>query len=140
MNQPWKVVLAFVGVFVAGAICGGPLAGWLRERQQAHRPAFAERTMRRFEHELKLTETQKERVLPILLRAQQEWRQARQENVKVLTGVIDRMHTDLSAELAPEQQARLEEMRKEFRSRAERFRGRVTEPDRRLPATAPSKS
>lgn len=96
--------------------------------------------MRRFEHELKLTETQKERVLPILLRAQQEWRQARQENVKVLTGVIDRMHTDLSAELAPEQQARLEEMRKEFRSRAERFRGRVTEPDRRLPATAPSKS
>ncbi len=96
--------------------------------------------MHRFERELKLTETQKERVLPILLRAQQEWRQARQDNVKVLTAVIDRMHTDLSAELAPEQQARLEEMRKEFRARAERFRGRPTDPDRRPPANEPAKS
>lgn len=96
--------------------------------------------MRRFEHELKLTDSQKERVLPILLRAQQEWRQARQENVKVLTGVIDRMHADLSAELAPEQRTRLEEMRKEFRVRAERFRGRVMEPDRRAPENAPVKS
>jgi hypothetical protein len=140
MNQPWKVILAFAGVFVAGAICGGPLTGWIRERQQENRPPFAERTMRRFEHELKLTDAQKERVMPILLRAQTEWRQARQENVKVLTGVIDRMHTDLSAELSPEQRIRLEEMRKEFKVRAERFRGRVIGPDRRPAESTPVKS
>ena len=26
MSQPWKVILAFAGVFLAGAIAGGPLA------------------------------------------------------------------------------------------------------------------
>src|SRR4051812_38380816 len=131
MNQPWKVILAFVGVFVAGAICGGPLAGWVIARAQDNRPAFADRTMHRFEKELVLTEAQKEKVFPILTRAQKDWRQLRQDNVRNMMVVIDRMHEELSAELTPEQRVKLEVMRKEFRARAERFRGRVNDRERR---------
>ncbi|HTO02118.1 MAG TPA: hypothetical protein VL069_00385 [Opitutus sp.] len=125
MNQPWKVVLAFVGVFLAGVICGGPLLDWVRERSDANRPPFAERTMRRFEKELKLTVAQKEKIEPVLLRTQTQWRQFRQENVRNLMGVIDRMHADIEVELTPEQRVKLEAISNEFRSRAERFRGRI---------------
>ena len=127
MNQPWKVILAFGGVFLAGVICGGPLLDWIGERADAKRPPFAERTMRRFENELNLTEVQKEKIEPILLRTQTEWRQFRQENVRNLMGVIDRMHLDVAAELTPEQRVKLEAISNEFRARAERFRGRIRE-------------
>lgn len=137
MNQPWKVIVAFLGVFVAGIICGGPLAIWLRDRQLDNRPAFAERTMQRFERELKLTEEQKKRILPILLKTQREWRQARQENMRSMTAMLDKMHTELAAELTPEQREQLEKMRAEFRSRAEHFRGRFTDRDHRPPLDGP---
>jgi hypothetical protein len=129
MNKPWKVILAFTGVFVAGLVCGGPLLDRLRARAEANRPPFAERTMKRFEKEFHLTEAQKQRIEPILLRAQKDWRQHRQDNMRNLTGVIDRMHVELAAELTPEQRGRLEEISNEFRQRAERFRGRIREPE-----------
>ena len=135
MNQPWKVILAFAGVFLAGVICGGPLLDWVRERSEAKRPPFAERTMRRFENELNLTEVQKGRIEPILLRTQTQWRQFRQENVRNLMGVIDRMHADIAAELTPEQRTKLEAISNEFRARAERFRGRIHDQER--PPSAP---
>ena len=134
MNQPWKVILVFVGVFLAGVICGGPVLDWVRERSDAKRPPFAERTMRRFEKELNLTEVQKEKIGPILLRTQTQWRQFRQENVRNLMGVIDRMHSDVAAELAPEQRVKLEAISNEFRTRAERFRGRIREQEQEPPA------
>jgi hypothetical protein len=135
MNQPWKVVLAFVAVFVAGLICGGPLLNWAKERLQENRPPFAERTMRRFEKELELTEAQKERITPILQRTQTDWRQFRQDNMRNLVGVIDRMHVDVAAELNPDQRGKLEVISNEFRKRAERFRGRVHDQER-APANA----
>lgn len=135
MNPHWKVILTFVAVFAAGAVCGGPIADWIRERQQQNRPPFAERTLRRFERELELSSAQKEKIYPILLAAQKNWRQLRQDNVHNLTSLVDRMHADVSAELNPEQRAKLETLRKEFRARAERFRG-----DRRTEAVTPPSS
>jgi predicted amidophosphoribosyltransferase len=124
MNQPWKVILAFAGVFVAGAICGGPLADWARKWHHQNRPPFAERTMRRFERELHLTPEQKEKIAPILRRAQTDWKQFRQENFRNLTGVLERMHVELSAELDATQRQKLEGISQELRARAEQFRGR----------------
>jgi len=138
MNTPWKVILAFAGVFVAGAIFGGPFADWIKELRQNNRPPFAERTMARFEKEFELTEAQKEKIMPILVRAQKDWRQLRHDNVRNLTALVDRMHLELSAELTPDQQKKLEGISKEFRSRAERFRGRVLDQERRRDAGGPS--
>lgn len=127
MNQPWKVVLSFVAIFVAGMLCGGPALKWIQERADEKRPPFAERTMLRFEKEFNLTDAQKQKIEPILLRTQRDWRQHRQDNMRNLMGVIDRMHADVAAELTPEQRGRLTEISNEFRARAERFRGRIRE-------------
>jgi hypothetical protein len=137
MNKPWKVILAFAGVFVAGVICGGPLLDRIRARAEAKRPPFAERTMKRFEKEFNLTAEQKQKIEPILLRAQKDWRQFRQDNMRNLTGVIDRMHVELAAELTPDQRGKLEKISNEFRARAERFRGRIREQE---PAPTGAKS
>lgn len=124
MNQRWKVILAFVGVFLAGVICSEPLTRWLLVHRQQNRPPFAERTMRRFEHELRLTGEQKARISPILDRVQEDWRRTRADNVRNLTAIIDRMHADIATELSTEQRAKLEQMTREFKQRAERLRGR----------------
>ena len=83
--------------------------------------------MQRFVKEFNLTEEQKQKIEPILLRTQRDWRQYRQDNVRNLVGVIDRMHVDVAAELNPEQRGRLTEISNEFRARAESFRGRIRE-------------
>lgn len=130
MNKPWKVILVFAGVFLAGVITGGPLLGLLQNYRQERRPAFADRTMVRYERELGITSAQKEKIRPILLRAQDDWRRLRQENVQHLTALVDRMHMEVATELTPEQQTKLEDMRKELRKRTERLRGRVHDRER----------
>lgn len=127
MNQPWKVVLSFAAIFIAGMMCGGPVLEWVGERLRENRPPFAERTMQRFVKEFNLTEEQKQKIEPILLRTQRDWRQHRQDNMRNLMSVIDRMHADVAAELTPEQRGRLTEISNEFRARAESFRGRIRE-------------
>lgn len=43
MEKPWKVIVAFVGVFIAGSVFGGLLALRLHQREQA--PRFAPAAM-----------------------------------------------------------------------------------------------
>lgn len=125
MSQRWKVILAFAGVFAAGVVCGEPLSAWYSRYEARHRPPFAERTMKRYERELHLTPAQREKVGPVLVRWQDEWRRLRQENVRAMTTLIDRMHAEVGAELTAEQREKLELMRQELRARAERLRGRL---------------
>lgn len=124
MNKPWKVGLVFVGVFLAGVLCGGPLVVRWQNYQNENRPPFIERTLARYERDLGITAAQKEKIRPILLSIQKEWRQLRQNNVRQLQAVVDRMHDGVAAELTPEQHAKLEEMRKETHQRTELLRGR----------------
>lgn len=123
MNKPWKVVLVFIGVFVAGAICGGPLVGrWLRPDGGKPRTGFWPQLTERLEKELKLTDEQKAKIRPIFQRAQEETQQLRRENVKAIAAVMDQMHTQVAAELTPEQKVKLEELQTKFRERADRMR------------------
>jgi uncharacterized membrane protein len=131
MNKPWKVVLVFAGVFLAGVVCGGPLLATLQKYRYDRRLPFIDRTMGRYEHELGITSEQKERIRPILIRIQKDWRQLKQENVRNLLGVIDRMYTEIGSELTPEQRIKLEKMREESRARTERLQGRQHEREER---------
>jgi len=138
MNKPWKVVLAFVGVFVAGGLCGSALSlRLLRGFHLGGRPPVRLNIMGRLEKSLNLTEAQKEKIRPIVQRTQQETQRLRRENVRDLAAVMDRMHADLKAELTPEQGVKLEEMRKRFRERAERVRGQFRDHDRPPPPPPP---
>lgn len=124
MNKPWKVILVFVGLFLAGALCGSALTMRILKgsRPDGRQPARFD-MMERLEKGLKLTDEQKEKIRPIVRRSQEETQRLRRENVREIAAAMDRMHNDIAAELTPEQRAKLEDMRKRFRERAEHVRG-----------------
>ncbi len=125
MNRPWKVILAFAGVFLAGAIFGGALVPrWWRFDRVQNRAPFTERMMQRLEDELHLTDAQKEKILPIVNRMAEETQRMRREGAQTYRAVMDGYNAEIALELTPEQRAKLEEMRAKFRERMERFRDR----------------
>lgn len=124
MKPSWKVILAFVGVFLAGAIFGGALAPrWLRVERQQSRAPFAERVMERLDRELELTDAQKEKIAPIVRRMAEETQRMRREGAITYRTVMDGLNAEIALELTPEQRAKHEEMRRRYRERAERARG-----------------
>jgi Spy/CpxP family protein refolding chaperone len=134
MNKPWKVILVFIGVFIAGGLCGSALTlRTMKVPRPDGRPPVRFDIMGRLEKGLDLTEAQIEKIRPIVQRTQEETQRLRRENVRDLAAVMDRMHADLAAELTPEQRVKLEEMRKRFRERAERVRGQFRDRDRPPP-------
>jgi Spy/CpxP family protein refolding chaperone len=141
MNQRLKVVLILVGVFLAGAVCGGPIAlRFLRPARPEWNRGARPQVMDRLSKELDLTQAQQEKIRPIVTRAQEEMQHFRRESIRNIAVVMDRMHTDVAAELTPEQRSKLEDMRKKFRDRAERIRGEFRNPDRADKADRPVKS
>lgn len=134
MNKPWKVVLVFIAVFLAGGLCGSAITlRVMKGPRPEGRPPFRVEIMGRLEKNLDLTEAQKEKIRPIVQRTQEEAQRLRRENVKDLAAVMERMHAELAAELTPEQRVKLEEMRKKFHERAERMRGQFRDRDRPPP-------
>ena len=134
MNKPWKVVLVFVGVFLAGAICGGPLAmRFFRPGRPEERAASRPQILQRLVDDLKLSEEQKAKIQPIVQRTLQETQRLRRENVKAIAAVMEQMHGEVAAELTPEQRVKQDEMRKRFRERAERVRSEFRDHDRPPP-------
>ncbi len=126
MNKSWKVVLAFAGVFLAGAIFGGALAPHLKRFERPEpRPPLVERMMQRFDEQLQLTSEQKQKVRPIVERMSEETLRMRRESSVEFRAMMDRMTAELARELTPEQRVRLDEMRAYYRERTEqRNRGR----------------
>ncbi|MEO7600546.1 MAG: hypothetical protein ABIV50_16555 [Opitutus sp.] len=131
MNQRLKVILILVGVFIAGAVCGGPIAlRFMRPPRPEWNRGARPQVMDRLTKDLQLTEAQTEKIRPIVSRAQEEMQHFRRESIRNIATVMDRMHTDVAAELTPEQRLKLEETRKRFRDRAERVRNEFRYPDR----------
>jgi hypothetical protein len=126
MNRPWKVILAFALVFVAGAIFGGALAPrWLRlDLDLQNRPPFTERVMKRLDQELSLTDAQRAGILPIVERMAEETQRMRRDGVQTYRTVMDGYNAEIALQLTPEQRTKLEEMRKRFRERMDRVRQR----------------
>jgi Spy/CpxP family protein refolding chaperone len=134
MSQPWKVILAFAGVFLAGAIAGGPLAlRLLRHGGSEHHSwrGLGPQIMRHFADRLDLTPAQKEKIRPIIQRAQQETQRLRRENIRNVAATIEQMQAAIAAELTPAQRIKLDEMRRHMRQRAEHFRNEFHDGARR---------
>jgi Spy/CpxP family protein refolding chaperone len=126
MNKPWVVILAFLGVFVAGTVSGTLLgARYGRQIFPRNRPSggnYSSQLMQRFSEQLNLSADQTEKIRPIVERAQAENQRLRRENVQQMTKVMDEMHTQIAEILTPEQRVKLDELRKRFRERSERIR------------------
>jgi Spy/CpxP family protein refolding chaperone len=120
MNNLWKVILAFIVVFLAGAICGRPVLNRLLEPPHVS-------MMDRFTKQLSLTPIQQEKIRPIVLQAQQETQRLRKENMKAFMEVMDRTHAAISAELTPEQRVKQDAMRKRFQEHLDKVRAGLRE-------------
>ena len=134
MDKPWKVIFAFVGVFIAGAIFGGlftlraagrvfsklpppAVAGPAPKAKAPAAPPIGVAMMRQLTQKLKLTPEQKEKIRPIVARAGADLQRLRRENLQDTTRVMERMHEDIAASLTPEQRSELEQMRKSMQER-----------------------
>jgi len=120
MNKTWKVVLAFTAVFLAGAIFGGLLvmrAGprWAQRRGAPALPAPPPAVLRHMAERLELTNEQKEKIRPLVDRAEDEIRQLRQISIKETGLILRRLQQTLAVELTPEQRKKLEKMQERQR-------------------------
>lgn len=120
MDKSWKVVLAFAGVFLAGAVFGVALAPRLsRPNVPQNRPLFAERMMQRFEEQLELSAEQKQKIQPIVVRMGEETQRMRHESTAAFRAMMDGLMAEVARELQPGQREKLDEMRRGFRERAD---------------------
>jgi Spy/CpxP family protein refolding chaperone len=120
MNKTWKVVLAFTAVFLAGAIFGGLLAMGAGPRLAQRRgapalPAMPPAVLRHMADRLELTNEQKEKIRPLVDRAEEEIRQLRQVSIKETGLILRRLQQTLAVELNPDQRKKLEKMQERQR-------------------------
>jgi len=151
MGGSWKVILAFVGVFMAGAVFGGFFTArsagrrWAeREARLANQPAnpvatqppaannrppnnpnraFGQITpvmLQRLATQLKLTDDQKDKIKPIVTRAEEDMLYLRKENFRSTARVLERMHADIGVLLTEQQRTDLEVLKKAMKERMER--------------------
>jgi hypothetical protein len=131
MDRPWKVILAFLGVFIAGAVFGGSFTA--RLARVVDRPAKAGKQagkepggriypqlMRQFTQRLNPTVEQQKAITPIVARAAEDLQRSQREHLADTTRATERMYEDVAALLAPEQRTKLEKMRQETRDRVRR--------------------
>jgi Spy/CpxP family protein refolding chaperone len=127
MEKSWKIILAFAGVFLAGAVCGGLVmqrAGNIFRPAGRFAPAegFWPQMLQRLAARLDLTPEQREKIRPILRRTQEEVQTLRRAQFAGVGRAMERMHAEIDALLTPEQRVKLEELRSRFRERVERER------------------
>lgn len=127
MDKPWKVIVAFVGVFVAGAVFGGFGYRYLEAKPPPRsRPeqAISPQLMQRFSERLELTEAQREKLSPVIDKASEELRKVRQTSFREANAIFDRLHEEVARELTPEQREELKQLRERHREAFNRERER----------------
>ncbi|MCC6414531.1 MAG: hypothetical protein IT582_01280 [Opitutaceae bacterium] len=125
MNKTWKVIVAFLGVFIAGGVIGGVLSLRLvrehaRERRTMDR--FEPMAMKRYVERLGLTDEQRARVREIVRATDTELRRLRGEGFKATVAAGEEMNTRIEQLLTAEQKVRLEKIKQEMRERWRRER------------------
>jgi Spy/CpxP family protein refolding chaperone len=134
MNQTWKAILAFMGIFIAGAVFGGFLTLRFYPQPEPAAPAVrkfpaplervAPQILERLAHRLELSPAQKEKIRPIIAEADREMRRLRQDGFRATLTVSKEMYAQVARELTPEQAEKLEQMQQEMRERVMQDRQR----------------
>jgi len=136
MNKRWAVVLVFCGVFVAGAVVGG-----LVVRRGGPPPAppaqhrgpppstpdldrFTPAIMRRYTARLELDDAQRDQLLNIVVNAEGELRELRNNSFHETIAIGDRMNAQVALLLRPDQYERFEKLKEAVRNYWERERER----------------
>jgi len=135
MNKRWVVILAFCGVFVAGAVVGGlvvrrsvpPPAPTEQHRGPPPPPnldRFTTAIMKRYTTRLELDEPQREQVKKIVRQAEDALRELRHNSFQETIAIGDRMNAQVEGLLRPDQHERFEKLKKSVQNYWERERER----------------
>jgi Spy/CpxP family protein refolding chaperone len=112
----WKLIVAFLLVFLAGAAVGFFGAVHLHHpfhREQAN--SIAEHMKEHLRAELKLTPQQVEQISPIVDQATSNLDAKREQTGREVRAIFEDMHKRIAPLLTPEQQQRLAEMEQRHR-------------------------
>ena len=94
MDKPWKVILAFTGIFLAGILVGGLSSlRWGRNfvQRQPMGEQYGPQLMQRLVTELNLTPEQQAKINPIVTAASDELRDLRRSTQRTSAAVLVRM-------------------------------------------------
>ncbi len=114
----WKLILAFVLVFLAGGAVGFFGAIHLGHPLLFHHGSSSSIAQHMKEHlraELKLTPQQIEQMSPIVDQATSNLEAKREQTGREVRAIFEEMHKRISPLLTPEQQNRLEQMEQRHR-------------------------
>jgi len=116
MDKPWKVIVAFVAVFMAGSVFGGFFAlrigrqvatqnrpGGMAAKPAAFAPPAGLQLLRRFADRLELTDEQREKLYPVVSRAEEQLGRIRQTSLEQTATILRRMQQEFRAVLTPPQ-------------------------------------
>jgi Spy/CpxP family protein refolding chaperone len=132
MGKTWQVVIAFTGIFAAGAVSGGFIASrWLVKApaaasSQAVPQAKAQaQTMEQFVRSqtqsigkrINLTPQQIEQIKPATAQALEDLKHLRRETVKQTIEALDRLNREVDRVLTAEQRDKFDEIRLRQRER-----------------------
>jgi uncharacterized membrane protein len=142
MSQQWKVLLAFTGIFVAGAVAGGIVAlrvGADQAAEQIQTTAPAPQTnkgtvspenfslvqMKRFIDQLSLSPAQGDKIQPIITVTGDKLKKLSQESAIATKALLEDMDKQVGALLNDAQRKKLTEIQKQ---RQDRFNQRQNHP------------
>ena len=122
MNQPWKVIIVLLGIFIAGAVTGGFVTLRVGRNKILNRPVpeeWAPRHLKRLADRLDLTPVQQEQIRPIVRRNMEQLNHIRNSSMAETKTIVEDMQREISERLTPEQRAKFEQMNREFRESRE---------------------
>jgi Spy/CpxP family protein refolding chaperone len=112
----WKLILAFVLVFLAGAACGFFGAFHVHDFFARMDPgSMAQHMKQRLRAELKLTQEQMQQISPIVDRAVSQLKTKREQTMRDVHEIFEQTHREMQPFLTPEQRTRLEQLEKRHR-------------------------
>ena len=118
--KKWKVILAMVGIFAAGAVTGAVLAAKAIQKV-AERNLSPERwpasLVENYKRRLDLTPEQIEKMRPVVEEARREWRATMGAAIRGYAGIVQRLDQELTPLLTPEQLEKHQQLREEMRKR-----------------------
>jgi Spy/CpxP family protein refolding chaperone len=113
----WKLILAFVLVFVAGAACGFFAAFHMHQVFFAHMAgnSMAQHMKERLRTELRLTPDQVQKISPIIDRAASQLKTTREQTMRDVHDIFSQTHREMEPFLTPEQRAKLAQLEERHR-------------------------
>jgi Spy/CpxP family protein refolding chaperone len=112
----WKLILAFVLVFLAGVACG--FFGTVHEHHFFARmdsESMAQHMKQRLRTELKLTPEQMQQISPLIDHAASQLKTKREQTMRDVHEIFEQTHRAMEPFLTPEQRIRLEHLEKRHR-------------------------